>query len=249
MCRKVFMKLAGKYFNEGVAGSVRSVRVTIAITLTLLVRSIGSVFFSIAPVLFRPTWYQLRPDLPAVHRCAVPFWYSDGRRVRSTIVHRALKSPRRSARARLRRAARGIHRRLPHFLNLLRAQYGYRELFWTTLCISAFTACIHALVPESGVFLRAKAQERAAGASTGQKTKVFMHRVGLMLIQHRAPCIYAVLLMTGVNFLSHGSQDLHPTYFKMSKGFSNRQIRHAIIATIIGNYGAITCPSLTLSTI
>ena len=44
----------------------------------------------------------------------------------------------------------------------------------------------------------------------------------------------------GFNFLSHGSQDLYPTYLKKTKGFDNR---HAIIATIIGNCGAITCAS------
>src|SRR6267142_2541518 len=42
----------------------------------------------------------------------------------------------------------------------------------------------------------------------------------------------------GFNFLSHGSQDLYPTYLKTGKGFDNR---HAIVATIIGNCGAITC--------
>ena len=41
----------------------------------------------------------------------------------------------------------------------------------------------------------------------------------------------------GFNFLSHGSQDLYPTYLKTSKGFS---VRDAIVATIIGNCGAIT---------
>jgi hypothetical protein len=41
----------------------------------------------------------------------------------------------------------------------------------------------------------------------------------------------------GFNFLSHGSQDLYPTYLKTGKGFDNH---HAIVATIIGNCGAIT---------
>jgi hypothetical protein len=45
---------------------------------------------------------------------------------------------------------------------------------------------------------------------------------------------------TGFNFLSHGSQDLYPTYLKDTKGFDNY---HAIVATIIGNCGAITCVS------
>ena len=51
-----------------------------------------------------------------------------------------------------------------------------------------------------------------------------------------------IICETGFNFLSHGSQDLYPTYLKTSKGFSNR---NAIVATIIGNCGAITCASLS----
>jgi MFS transporter, SHS family, lactate transporter len=43
-------------------------------------------------------------------------------------------------------------------------------------------------------------------------------------------------LLSGFNFLSHGSQDLYPTYLQSSKGFSSHD---ATIATIIGNCGAI----------
>ncbi len=45
---------------------------------------------------------------------------------------------------------------------------------------------------------------------------------------------------TGFNFLSHGSQDLYPTYLQTTKGFDRY---HSIVATIIGNVGAITCVS------
>jgi len=58
-----------------------------------------------------------------------------------------------------------------------------------------------------------------------------------MLATHWPLCIYAVILMAGFNFLSHGSQDLYPTYLETSKNFS---IRDATIATIIGSCGAIT---------
>lgn len=40
----------------------------------------------------------------------------------------------------------------------------------------------------------------------------------------------------GFNFLSHGSQDLYPTYLKSNKGLSSHD---ATVATIIGNCGAI----------
>ena len=39
----------------------------------------------------------------------------------------------------------------------------------------------------------------------------------------------------GFNFLSHGSQDLYPTYLQTTKGFSSY---HSTVATVIGNCGA-----------
>jgi SHS family lactate transporter-like MFS transporter len=78
-----------------------------------------------------------------------------------------------------------------------KTRHSWRALFWTTSTISAFAAMIRALIPESEVFLRAKAEERAQGKSTGKKTKVFLHQVGAMLRVHWALCIYAILLMAG----------------------------------------------------
>lgn len=42
--------------------------------------------------------------------------------------------------------------------------------------------------------------------------------------------------MTAFNFLSHGSQDLYPTYLQTTKGFSAHD---STVATIVGNCGAI----------
>jgi SHS family lactate transporter-like MFS transporter len=42
--------------------------------------------------------------------------------------------------------------------------------------------------------------------------------------------------MAGFNFLSHGSQDLYPTYLQSTKSFS---AHNATIATIIGSCGAV----------
>ncbi|KAG6864480.1 hypothetical protein C0991_009229 [Blastosporella zonata] len=112
----------------------------------------------------------------------------------------------------------------------------WRSLFWTAAGMSLFAAALRAVLPESEVFLRAKAIEKAKGTSTGHKTKVFIKETGEMLKRHWLLCIYAVLLMTGFNFLSHGSQDLYPTYLHASKNISTH---NATIATIIGNCGAI----------
>jgi len=113
---------------------------------------------------------------------------------------------------------------------------GWRALFWTGSGISLFAAAVRALLPESEVFLKAREAERARGADTSKKTKIFIQETKAMLKKHWLLCIYAVLLMTGFNFLSHGSQDLYPTYLQQSKGFSAHD---ATVATIIGNLGAI----------
>ncbi|KAI0373688.1 MFS general substrate transporter [Pilatotrama ljubarskyi] len=112
----------------------------------------------------------------------------------------------------------------------------WRSLFWCASGISAFAAFVRLLLPESEIFIRAKAAERARGGSTRNKTKIFLHETGVMLRRHWALCIYAILLMTGFNFLSHGSQDLYPTYLTNAKLFSDH---NATVATIIGNCGAI----------
>jgi len=114
----------------------------------------------------------------------------------------------------------------------------WRTLFWTAAGISAFGAVLRALLPESQVFIRAR-EERGDNPeqSTRSKTKIFLHEVKQMLKQHWLLAIYAVLLMTGFNFFSHGSQDLYPTYLQESKGFSKFD---STVATIIGNCGAIS---------
>ena len=78
-----------------------------------------------------------------------------------------------------------------------KTKYTWRALFWCTSMISAQAALIRALVPESAVFLRAKEQERAAGGTTGEKTKIFIHQVRKMLKSHWKLCVYAILLMAG----------------------------------------------------
>ncbi|KAG8679425.1 hypothetical protein FRC12_022849, partial [Ceratobasidium sp. 428] len=102
-------------------------------------------------------------------------------------------------------------------------------------------AILRSVLPESAVFLRAKAARKAAEEREGHragpsKTRVFLHETKQMLKSHWLLCIYAVLLMTGFNFLSHGSQDLYPTYLQKTKLLSAHQ---STIATIIGNCGAI----------
>lgn len=119
-----------------------------------------------------------------------------------------------------------------------RSSHGWRTLFWSAACLTSSTALLRSLIPESAVFLRVQAIEKENGApDTGEKTKIFIRETKEMLKAHWKRCIYAVMLMTGFNFLSHGSQDLYPTYLETSKGFTAHA---ATIATMIGNSGAIS---------
>ena len=114
----------------------------------------------------------------------------------------------------------------------------WREQFRTSSGISCFAALLRLTLPESQVFLRARGekQNQTQQPDGKSKTRIFFREVGQMLKDHWLLSIYAVLLMSGFNFLSHGSQDLYPTYLKKSKGFSGFD---ATVATIIGNCGAI----------
>ena len=78
-------------------------------------------------------------------------------------------------------------------------------------------------VDESPAFLsRANLPERAGLAQ--------------ILRRHARLFLYAVILMTGFNFLSHGTQDLYPTFLKLQRHLTPTTI--SIIA-IIYNIGAI----------
>jgi SHS family lactate transporter-like MFS transporter len=114
----------------------------------------------------------------------------------------------------------------------------WRTLFWTGSGISAFAALVRAVLPESELFIRARREKQAQGEElTRSKTRIFFHEVGQMLKNYWLLCIYVVLFMSGVSFLSHGTQDLYPTYLEQNKGFTSYR---ATVATIIGNCGAIS---------
>ena len=97
-----------------------------------------------------------------------------------------------------------------------KVKVGWRVLFYTAAGISTFSATLRALLPESEVFLRAKAAEREKGGASKDKTKTFFREIKEMLRTHWLLCIYAVLLMTGkllCNYLVHGPQQIYSIGF------------------------------------
>ncbi|WP_370550613.1 MFS transporter [Edwardsiella tarda] len=85
---------------------------------------------------------------------------------------------------------------------------GWRGMFVIGAIPIVLLPYIYFYVPESPVWLAAKAQ-RQSGMPLWP---VLRHNWKL--------CIYLVVLMAAFNFFSHGTQDLYPTFLKVQHGFS-----------------------------
>ncbi|OAV91545.1 hypothetical protein PTTG_10069 [Puccinia triticina 1-1 BBBD Race 1] len=124
-------------------------------------------------------------------------------------------------------------------LSLVAKTDDWRSIFYFGACLSFLIAILRAICPESPVFLEARKQAQLnVGDSSGRSAgRVYLDSLKAAVKQYWGRFVFAILLMTGFNFLSHGSQDLYPTYAQISKGMTKHQ---ASLLTIIGNCGAIT---------
>ena len=85
--------------------------------------------------------------------------------------------------------------------------FGWRGLFVAGALPAFLVIYIRARVPESPVWERDRAR---------QKPKL---NLSILIKQHGALFIYAALLMTAFNYMSHGTQDLYATYLEKQRGF------------------------------
>ena len=86
--------------------------------------------------------------------------------------------------------------------------FGWRGLFVAGALPALLVIYIRAHVPESPVWQRDRAQRKHPRL-----------RLSTLLRQHGLLFIYAALLMTAFNYMSHGTQDLYPTYLEEQRGF------------------------------
>ena len=86
--------------------------------------------------------------------------------------------------------------------------FGWRGLFIAGALPAFLVIYIRARVPESPVWQR----DRVRSERPRIKMSIFVR-------QHGALFIYAVLLMAAFNYMSHGTQDLYPTYLEKQRGF------------------------------
>ena len=103
--------------------------------------------------------------------------------------------------------------------------FGWRGLFVAGALPALLVIYIRAHVPESPVWRRDRSQHKHGSV-----------RLSVLLRQHGLLFVYAALLMTAFNYMSHGTQDLYPTYLEEQRGFG---VNAKSIISIVYATGAI----------
>lgn len=101
--------------------------------------------------------------------------------------------------------------------------FGWRGLFVVGALPALLVIFIRARVPESPVWQRQRGKMKRTPINLGQLIK-----------QHGRLFLYAVLLMTAFNYMSHGTQDLYPTFLEKERGFGVSQKAQITIIYAVG---------------
>lgn len=111
-------------------------------------------------------------------------------------------------------------------LAVLYVHIGWRGMFIIGVLPAALIFFIRSHVPESPAWLAGRAQKIAQGP----------HPLLRAFVRNWPLFIYAILFMAAFNYMSHGTQDLYPTFLTLQHGFAP-----ALVGTLtaIMNVGAI----------
>lgn len=124
--------------------------------------------------------------------------------------------------------------------------HGWRSLFWfgsgPPILLIIWRLCL----PETNYFLVTKAEREAREASLaaangrehqkGNDLKAFLKDASSAIQANWFLFAYMVVLMAGFNSVSHGSQDLYPTFLKVQVNMDATQVT---VITVIGQIGAL----------
>ncbi|WWC86814.1 uncharacterized protein L201_001693 [Kwoniella dendrophila CBS 6074] len=243
---------------------VKPAKITTAITLTLLFRSVGAVIFGVLSDRFGRKW-PLVVDMLLIMALELGSGFCNTYReflaVRSLfgicmggVWGAASQTALENVPADARGLLSGIMQQgyavgylLAAVINLTVVQTlkpHWRTIYFFGAGFSFLAAVVRACLPESRQFIIAREEAKARGLTAKETTRSFFKEMGAMFRTNWLRWIWAVCLMTFfaefhsllINFFSHGSQDLYPTYLKTTKHLSAKL---ASKATIIANCGAI----------
>ncbi|KAF2748553.1 carboxylic acid transport protein [Sporormia fimetaria CBS 119925] len=100
----------------------------------------------------------------------------------------------------------------------------WKTVFWVGAGFSIAVGLVRIAFPESKQFIEAKKLGK-----TSQAHGVFWREVRIMLRQEWRMCIYCIILMTWFNYYSHTSQDSYTTFMLTQKHLTNAPATRASI--------------------
>ncbi len=117
----------------------------------------------------------------------------------------------------------------------------WRALFWFGAGVCFVWCCLRALLPETDAFINSQAIKKEQHDMRQQlgieeEKKTFWQSAKIAMRHYWLILVYLVLLMAGFNFMSHGSQDLFPTYISKQLQFSADR---STVTNCVANLGAI----------
>lgn len=112
---------------------------------------------------------------------------------------------------------------------IVQTDSSWRILFWVGAGFAVLAVIMRIFVPESETFENQKEARKILGKSLLTEAKsAFKH--------HWLRMVYMVILMAFMNFFSHGSQDLYPTFLTAQLGYNATQ---QTVTSVVMNIGAI----------
>ena len=116
--------------------------------------------------------------------------------------------------------------------------HGWRPLFWFGACPPILIILFRLTLPETNAFLN-REKVRKANKETA---RTFLREMKLSFQQHWLLLLYMVLLLAGLNFQTHGTQDLYPLMLKNQYKFSPDKVTVTnVVANLGGFAGGVTC--------
>lgn len=120
--------------------------------------------------------------------------------------------------------------------------HGWRSLFWFGACPPVFLIIFRLCLPETNHFQVMKAEREArANAQSGHTAtalglRAWLRDAGRAVKENWFLFIFMIVMMSGFNAVSHGSQDFYPTFLKDQVGMNDTD---TTIVTVVGQLGAI----------
>ncbi|KAF7189750.1 Carboxylic acid transporter protein-like [Pseudocercospora fuligena] len=235
-------KLA-KYYDTS------NTNITTAITLTLLLRSVGAAVFGLAGDQFGRKWPMvLNMIILGILQIATIYSTTFGQflAVRSLfglfmggVYGNAIAMALENCPVEARGLMSGILQQGYSFgyvcaacanLGVGGSVESWKTVFWIAAGLSIGVGLLRIAFPESKQFV-----ERKKAGHKGAAPGVFWAETKKMLAKEWRMCVYCIILMTWFNYYSHTSQDSYTTFMKDQKEMGNRD---ASIASILMKTGA-----------